>query len=67
MVGPEIMQPPMHYCGTVAVAPLSLTRSGSYAADVLHLNTGFSYEAPSPLNERVHVGSFSFEVCSICM
>ncbi|BDA44700.1 hypothetical protein COCOBI_06-1780 [Coccomyxa sp. Obi] len=45
MTGHEIQLLPLHYCRSgIALAPYTVTLSGSYHFEVLHLYAGFSYD-----------------------
>jgi len=62
LVGPEILQPAVHYCGRLAVAPFELTLPGRYTLVVTQLYSNFTYEAPPFVLSDVRVANHSFDV-----
>lgn len=62
LIGPEILQPAVHYCGRLAVAPFELTLPGRYTLVVTQLYHNFTYEAPPFVLSDVRLANHSFDV-----
>lgn len=62
VVGHEILQPPVHYCGRLAVANWTLHASGTYSLEVLQLYANFTYMQPPLLNSNMNAATFQFQV-----
>jgi hypothetical protein len=59
--GPEILQPAIHYCGTVAAAGFSVGYPGTYHLEVLQLYQGFNYTAPPFVLADIHAANHTFK------
>lgn len=62
LLGPEVLQPAVHLCGTVAAAQYAVTAPGNYSLVLLQLYEGFSYEAPPFMLQDIHAASQHIQV-----
>jgi hypothetical protein len=60
VVGQEVLQPAVKYCGNVAVAAFKVGYPGPYHLEVLQLYQGFSYAAPTFGIADIHAAYHTF-------
>jgi hypothetical protein len=60
VVGQEVLQPAVNYCGNVAVAAFKVGYPGHYHLEVLQLYQGFSYAAPTFGIADIHAAYHTF-------
>ena len=63
LVGTTVELLEVTYCSNnLAIAPYSLTHSGQYAGEVLHLHSNYAIGDPSPINVRHNLVAATFEL-----
>lgn len=65
VLGHEVLQPAVNYCGNVAAAAFKVAYPGRYHLEVLQLYHGFSYAAPTYGIADIHAAYYTFNTTMI--